>query len=135
MVCLQMFLQHFFSLSPVTTIRFRRPLHCCSHCIPMLYKSSFESFRSYVHLIRTVHSALCFLAHSYNHAIMLALNHTISHHLAHNFFISIGINTILRIVSKRSKSVRQSSSSNCFLVDASCRGSLQHELLSIESPS
>ena len=55
----QVFLQHFFSFSPVTTTRSCRSLYCDCYCIPMSYKkSSFESSQSYFHLIQTVHSAL-----------------------------------------------------------------------------
>ena len=57
-ISLQVFLQHFFSFSPVTKICFRLPLYCGCYCIPMRYKSSFESYSSYVHLIRTVRSAV-----------------------------------------------------------------------------
>ena len=48
---------------------------------------------------------------------MLALNHGINRFLAHIFFVSIGMFRILHIVSKKSKSFRQS---NCSLVGASC---------------
>ena len=61
-----------------------------------------------------------FLAYSYNHAFVLALNHGIRRLLAHIFFTSIGMFKILHIVSKRSKSFRKSNFCTCSLVGASC---------------
>ena len=52
---------------------------------------------------------------------MLALNHGISHLLAHSFFTSIGMFRILLVFSKRSKYFGQSNSYNCSLVGGSCR--------------
>ena len=51
---------------------------------------------------------------------MLALKHGISRLLAHIFFTSIGIFRVLHIVSKKSKSFRQSNSCNCSFVGACC---------------
>ena len=57
-VSLQVFLQHFFSFSPITFTCPRRPFHCVGHCIPMSYISSLESSCSIVQLILTVLSAV-----------------------------------------------------------------------------
>ena len=122
-VSLQVFLQHLFSFSAVTFTCPRRPLHGGGYCSPMSYKSSLESSCFNVQLIRTVHSAvfnICCLAFSYNHSIMLALNHGISRLLVHIFFTSNGMFKILHVVSKRSKSFRQSNSCNCSFVGVSC---------------
>ena len=114
---------YIFLFSPVTFNCSRRIFHWIQ-CILKSHKSSLERSCSNVQLILTVHSAsfdLCFLTYSYNHAVMLALNHGISCLLAHIFFTSIGMFKILHIVSKRSKSFRQSSSCNCSLVCISFR--------------
>ena len=115
-------LQHLFFFPSVTFTCFRSSLHGGGHCIPMGYKSSFKSSCSDVQLISTVNSAVLrhmFLG-SYNHAVMLALNHGISLFLAHIVFTSIGMFKIWHIVSKRSISFRQSNSCKYSLVGVSC---------------
>ena len=123
-ISLQVFLQHLFFFSSVALTCSGRFFHCGSHCIPMSYENSLESVCSSVQLIRTVHSAvldICFLAYSYIHAVMLAINHCMSRLLAHIFFTFIGMIMFLQTVSKRSQFFRQSSSSSCSLFRISCR--------------
>ena len=97
-------------------------------CIPMSYKSPIESSCSRSSWY-ALYILLCFdicastysaLAYSYNHAVMLALNHGISRLLAHVFSTSIELFKILHVVSKISKSFRQSNSRNCSFGGVSC---------------
>ena len=123
-IYLQVCLQHFFSFSPVTTIRSRRSLHCGCYCIPMPYKSLFENSRSCFHQIRIVHYAV--LRHMLLGILLQPCSQVGSepgHQLSSgpDFFTSIGIFKIFHIVSKRSKYFIQASSSNCSLLGASCR--------------
>ena len=64
---------------------------------------------------------ICILAYSNNHAVKLALNHGIIRLLANFCLTFIGWFKILHIVSKRSNSFTQASSSISSLVGASCR--------------
>ena len=97
--------------------------HCGSYCIPMGRKSSLGSFQSYVHLVRTVHSAVfrhMLFGRLIQPGSQVALNNGITIVLAHILFTSFGMLKILHIVSKRSKLFRQLSSLNCSVVGASC---------------
>ena len=91
-VSLQIFLQHLFFLPSITFTHPGDCLHGGGHCIPMSYKSSLESSCSNVQLI-VVYTLpcfdICFLAYSYNQAVMLALNHGISRLLAHIFLLPL----------------------------------------------
>ena len=122
-VSLQVFLQHLFFLPSVTFTRSRSSFYCGGHCIPMSYKSSLKSSCSNVQLIRTIHFAV--LRHMLLSILVQPCSHIVSKTWHQSscgpyIFTSIGIFYILHIVSKRSKSFRQSNSCNYSFVGASC---------------
>ena len=122
-VSLQIFNQHLFLLLSTTFTRPGNSLYSGGHCIPMSHGGSLESSCSNVQLIFTVHSAvlrrmlLSIFAQPCSH---VSSEPCINRLLSHIFFTSIGMFKILHIVSKRSRSFRQSNFRNCSLVGASC---------------
>ena len=117
------FLQNLFSLSSIAIICSRCSLHCGSHCNLMRYKSSFENFQVYVHLIRIVHFAVL------RHMLLGILVQPCSHVGSKPWYQSSSCPYLFHFhrnvqnlahCRKRSKSSRQSNFCNCSLVGASC---------------
>ena len=99
-------------------------IHCfCVHfrCVTNARSKASDPMSSWCELYTLLCFDNSFLANSYNQAVILALNHGIRRFLIDIFITSIALFNILHVVSKRSKSLRQSSSFNCSLVVASCR--------------
>ena len=120
-ISLQILLHFFCSFSSITINSFQRfftAVATAFRCVMKARLKAFNLMTIWYELYARLCFDICFLAYSENQAVMLAPWHQSS---SGPFFYFHRNCQDFHIVSKRSKSFRQSRSSNCFLVGACCQ--------------